>query len=156
MCVGASFWKNALPYAPSGYRRIVDGRRDRLVVAQQIALRDPLVGPEGLVEIREAKLALAEPDHVGDRLLARHLTRALVLADAEVGGVAQVIVVRPLAEPDLRDELRLHPLHVAFAHAGHLRSDREGRRVAVQRPQQSQQLVDLGIVEARADVADVA
>ena len=29
MCDGASFWKNALPNAPSGYRRIVNGRSRR-------------------------------------------------------------------------------------------------------------------------------
>ena len=70
--------------------------------------------------------------------------------------MAQVVVVRPLAEPHLRDELRVDPLHVALAHARHLRRRVERRRLAVNRTQQLEQLADLCIVEARADVADVA
>ena len=70
--------------------------------------------------------------------------------------MAQVPVVRPLAEAHLHDEPRLDPLHVSLAHARQLRLDRERRRVAPERLEQLQQLPDLGVVEPGADVADVA
>src|SRR6267142_1379943 len=88
-------------------------------------------------------------------MLTPDLRRLLVLTDPEIGRMPEVTVVRPLAEPDLRDEPWLDPLHVALPHAGHLRGNAERRRVAVQRLQQLQQLPDLCVVEARADVADV-
>ena len=71
--------------------------------------------------------------------------------------MAKVAVVRPLAEPDLRDELRLDPLHVALAHARQLRlgsaNGVESRRSGFS---SLSSLRDLGVVEAGADVADVA
>src|SRR5262249_14702462 len=63
------------------------------------------------------------------------------------------VVVRPLGERDLRDELRLDPDDVALADARHLRRRRERRGLALERPQLLQQPVLLGVVEAGADVA---
>ena len=84
------------------------------------------------------------------------LVRLLVVAQAEVRGMAQVAVVRPLAVAHLRDELRLDPLHVALADARHLRRLGERRRVAMQRLQEREQPADLGVVEPGADIPDVA
>ena len=62
MCLGASFWKNAFAVGAVGVaahreRPVLEmrheHRRDVAVVAEQIALRDPLVRPERLVEVRE-------------------------------------------------------------------------------------------------------
>ncbi len=85
-----------------------------------------------------------------------HLFRCLVVAQAEIRGVPEVAIVRPLAVAHLRDQLRLDPLHVSLAHARQLRLDRERRRGTVERPQRAKQPRDLGVVEAGADVADVA
>ena len=63
--------------------------------------------------------------------------------------------MRPLDERDLGDELRLDPDDVVLAHARKLRDLRERRVLALQRPQQLQQPLDLRVVEAGADVADV-
>ena len=167
MCFGASFWKNALPYGAVGVaahreRPVLQVRhehgRDGAVVAEQVALRDPLVGPERLVEVREPQLALARRGRrLGDAARSRVTSAALLSSRMpEVGRVAQAAVVRPLAEPHLGDELRLDPLHVALAHPRHLRRDGERRRVALRAASGAQQLVDLGVVEAGADVADVA
>ncbi len=50
-------------------------RRDRVVVREQVALRDPLVRPEELVQVRrlEDALALADLGRRSARLLAPHL-----------------------------------------------------------------------------------
>src|SRR5207248_3417891 len=56
---------------------------------------------------------------------------------------------------DLADELRLHPHDVALAHLRHLRHGLERRRLALERAQLLQQLLDLLAGEAGADVADV-
>ena len=53
-----------------------DGWRDRAVVREQIALRDSLLGPEGLVEVREPQRPPTTPDLVGER---RHLSHDLGL-----------------------------------------------------------------------------
>ena len=62
MCDGASFWKNALPNGAVGIaahreRPSAQVRQehagDLAVVVDQVAFRDPLVGPEDLVEVRE-------------------------------------------------------------------------------------------------------
>src|SRR5206468_9879971 len=124
---------------------------------QEVALRDPLVGPERLVEVRQLELAVPTPNRV--RALSRDVTcdvpGCLVITQPEVRGMAQVAVMRPFAETDLRDQLRLDPLHVAFADARHLRRLGERARVTMERLQQAQQLADLRVVEAGADVADV-
>ena len=66
------------------------------------------------------------------------------------------MVVRPLDELDLRDELRRDPDDVALAHAAAASApDRTAAR-RVERTQQREQPLDLLVVEARADVADVA
>src|SRR5438045_3392406 len=65
-------------------------------------------------------------------------------------------VVSPLGEADLADELRLDPRHVALAHLRHLRDHLERRRLADERPQHAQQLVDRPLVESGTAVADPA
>ena len=78
----------------------------------------------------------------------------LVVAEAEVGRVAEPPVVRPLGESDLRDEPRLDPLQSA-ADARQFGASANGdvsRRSGSSRPAAA----DLGVVEAGADVADVA
>src|SRR4029077_12472927 len=65
-------------------------------------------------------------------------------------------VVPPLAKPHLCNEVRVDPLHVTTAHARHFRSLGKGRGVPMQRFEQLPELADLRVVEARADVADVA
>ena len=66
MCDGASFWKNFLPFDPVGPADHREGAllevghehgRDRPVVLEQVAFRDPLCRKEDLVEIRELQLA---------------------------------------------------------------------------------------------------
>jgi hypothetical protein len=128
-------------------------RGDGLVIGEQVALGDPEVGPERLVEVGELQDALADPDLLLDRALAVHVLRSLVLAEALVGGRAQAAVVRPLGELDLTDELRLDPDDVALADLWHLRDLFEGRRLALERAQLGEQLLDLRPGEAGADVA---
>src|SRR5204863_9958026 len=95
-------------------------RRDGAVVGDQIALRDPFLGPEDLVEVRKLEHPLALPDLVLERLLAADLRGALVLAQPLVRGRAQVPVMRPLAEANFAHELRLDPDDVALATLRHL------------------------------------
>ena len=130
-------------------------RRDRAVVREQVALRDPLVRPEDLVEVRELERALPLPDLVRQRLLLAHLLRRLVLAQTLERRRAQVAVVRPLGEDDLADEPRLDPDDVALADARQLRHLANGDVGALERPQLREQLVDRPVGEAGADVADV-
>src|SRR2546426_9776943 len=60
-------------------------------------------------------------------------------------------VCRPLGEPHLSDEFRLHPVR-RFV----LRRQRpERRRLRLERLQQSHDLLELSAVEARADMAGV-
>ena len=73
------------PVGPAHHReravlqvRDEDGR-NRAVVLDQLALGDPFLREEDLVEVRELELALALPDPVGDRLFAAHLVGGLVL-----------------------------------------------------------------------------
>ena len=61
--------------------------------------------------------------------------------------------MRPLGEADLGDEPRLDPDDVALPHLRHLRHLRERRLVGAERLQPVEQPLDLGVVEARADVA---
>jgi hypothetical protein len=95
--------------------------RDGAVVLDQVALRDPLVGPEDLVEVRELHAAVIGLD--GD--LAVHVARRLVVAQTLEGRRAQMPVMRPFRELDLADELRLDPDDVALADLRHLRDDDE-------------------------------
>ena len=131
-------------------------RRDGAVVLEEVALGDPLVRPEELVEVRERKLPLAGPDDVGGRPLVPHLGRRLVLSEALVRGLAHVPVMRPLAELDLGHEARLDPGDVSATNARHPRRHREGRLGPFERSQQGEQASDLAVVEPRADVAGVS
>src|SRR5581483_302107 len=88
------------------------------------------------------------------RLLAVDLLGFLVLAEALVRRCAQVPVVGPFRELDLGDELRLHPDDVRAPDTRHLRHLRERRLLALDRPEQPQEPVDLGVGEAGADVSD--
>ena len=128
--------------------------RDGAVVRDEIALRDPLLGPEDLVEVRKLEHPLALTDLVLERLLAPDLGRALVLAEPLVRGRSQMPVVRPLAEADLAHELRLDPDDVALSHLRHLRDLSEWRLRALERPELREQPLDLGIGEARAAIPD--
>ena len=126
---------------------------DVAVVRDQVALRDPLVGPERLVQIRQAELAAALLQHRWHRLaFLAHLRSMLVLAQSEVHGRAEPPLVRPLHELDLRDEARLEPDDVRATDPRHLRSLGERRVVPHERLEDLQQPVDLVVAEARADV----
>src|SRR5205814_4740687 len=118
---------------------------------EQVALGDPLVRPEDLVEIRELDAALGLS---GDRHLALDLARRLVLAQTEERGSPKMPVVRPLRELDLADELRLDPHDVALANLRHLRDGCERRGVASQRLELREQVVDLPLGETGSAVAD--
>ena len=115
----------------------------------------PSSGQNGLSRFESLRTRLPFRISGRHRLLAPHLGRLLVLAEALVGGRAQAAVVRPLDELDLGDELRLDPDDVALADPRHLRHLAERRRVALERLQLLQQPVDLAVVETGADVADV-
>ena len=113
-----------------------DRRRDVAVVREQVALRDPLVRPERLVEVRELQDPLALPDlRLDRRSFALHLIRLLVLAQPLVHRRPQPAVVRPLGEAHLGHELGLDPDDIAPAHSRHLRHLGERRVVAPQRLQ---------------------
>ena len=108
--------------------------RDVAVVRDEIALRDPLVRPERLVEVRETKLPLpALHDGRKRRALTAHVRCLLVLTQAQVRGRAQPALVRPLGELDLGDELRLDPDDVRAPYARHLRHLGERRVGALER-----------------------
>src|SRR6185312_16451985 len=130
-------------------------RRDVAVVGEEVALGEAAFGKEDLVEIGEFQGALAAADLGLDRQLAAHLLRLLVLAKPLVGGSAEPAVVGPFGELDLADELRLDPEDVVAAHLRHLRDEAEGRCLPLQRLQLAEELLDLLLREARADVADV-
>ena len=159
---GACFWKKCFPCQPSGIalhgeRTPAQVRhehlRDLAVVRDEVALRDALVGPEGLVEVAQAKLAAAPLHDLGDgRPLAADLLCRLVVAQTHVDGRAQPPLARPLDELDLGHERRLDPDDVAAADAGHLRHLRERRVLALERAHELQQAVDLLVREAGADV----
>ena len=133
-----------------------DGR-DVAVEREQVALRDPLVRPEGLVEVRQLEDARTAADLGRHRhVLCDHLVSQLILAQAEVNGRPQPAVARPLGELDLRHERRLDPGHVAAADLRHLRLLGERRRRPLQRLQQRLEPVELAVGEPGADVARVA
>ena len=133
--------------------------RDVAVVAEQVALRDPLVGPERLVEVREPQLALPVPDHVLERRLGGgRVTSAASLSsrnpgtrDAAGGRRASTRRSAPArraaARPTARRPFRTRGIFGASANGG---------VVAVERLQQREQPADLGVVEPGADVPDVA
>jgi hypothetical protein len=127
------------------------------VVREEVALRDPLLRPEGLVQVGQLERATALPDLGLDRrrCLHHHLLGTLVLPQPLVHGRAQVTVVRPLGELDLRHELRFHPHDVALAHLRHLRHFAERRLAALQRLELGEKPVDLVLAEAGTDVARV-
>src|SRR5207248_2129960 len=79
----------------------------------------------------------------------------LVLAQSLVARRPQALVVCPLDELDLGDELRLDPDDVALAHLRHLRHLMERRLLALERTQLLEQTVDLLVREAGTDVARV-
>ena len=128
--------------------------RDVAVVRDQVAFRDPLLGPERLVEVGEAQLSAAPLHDGGSGARSRRTSeRRLVLLQAQVRRRAQPALVRPLRELDLRDELRLDPRDVGPTHARHLRNLGERRIRALERSEQSQQPLDLAVREARPDVS---
>ncbi len=90
-------------------------RRDRGVVADQVALRDLLVGEEDLALVGELELALGRLDW---------LLHGVLLCDALEHGRAQAPLARPLGELHLAREHGLDP--------GHARARR--RRRAWERP----------------------
>ena len=83
---------------------------------------------------------------------ADHLSRRLVVPEAEEAGVAQSAVARPLGEADLGDELRLDPCHVAFLDRLWCGERRVGSR-AVSQPRA--QVVEGVGVEPGPDLAGV-
>ena len=134
-------------------------RRDVAVVGEQVALRDPLVRPERLVEVRELQQRAcrrgAPPSASGS--LAAHLLGGLVLAQplvrrARAGGRrASTRRTRPRAtssgSTQTTSPLRTRGIFGASAN---------GDVGALERPQQPEQPLDLVVVEAGADVADLA
>ncbi len=134
-----------------------DDGGDVAVVREQVALRDPLLRPERLVQVGQLQHARAAPQLGRDRVtLAADVLGALVLAQSLVRRRAQAPVVGPLDELHLADELGLDPDHVPLAHLRQLRHLVEGRLRSLEGTQERQQLLDLGVVEPRADIADVA
>ena len=76
VCDGASFWKNRLPWMPSGWRSIVNGRSRRCgssgrrhpaVVVEQVALGDPVLREEHLVGVHRLDPRGARPSPPGRR-----------------------------------------------------------------------------------------
>ena len=124
--------------------------RDVAVVREQVALRDPLVRPERLVEVRELQHARPRRISAGIGLLATHLVRRLVLAQALERRRPQPAVVRPLRELDLADELRLDPDDVALPHLRHLRHLLANGVSVAQRLELRHQLGDVAVREAGA------
>ena len=129
--------------------------RDRAVVREQVALRDPLDREERLVEVRELEHALPAAQLGRHRLLDANLLRFLVVAQSLVRRRAQAVVVRALDELDLRDQLGLDPDDVAFPHTRWLRDGVEGAALLVFSAEQAQEALDLLLGEAGADAADV-
>ena len=132
-------------------------RSDGSVVAEQVALRDSLLRPERLVEVRQPQDPLALANLVRERLLAVHLLGCLV--------VAQALVARARAGGRRASTRRTRPRATSFGSTqttSPLRTvgifggvgERRGR--ALERLQQLQQPVDLVVGEAGPDVADVA
>ena len=130
-----------------------DGRRDAREVVDDVALGEAGLGIEDLVEVRELHLAPADlgQDRVG--LLAHDELRRLVVAQALVGGRAQLAAVGPLPELDLGHQLRIGE-HGAARDLGAAR--REGRVLALEGAQHLGQAIELGLGEARADAPDMA
>ena len=121
-----------------------DVRGDLPVVLEHVRLRDPLVGPEDLVRVRER-----HPAALGD-----DLARGLVVSQPLEHRGAELAVVRPLDERDLAHELRLDPRHVAPAHFRHLRGVCERHGITPKRLEPGEQVVDQLLAEAGADVPD--
>src|SRR5262249_12600174 len=86
-----------------------------------------------------------------DGRLAVHVLRSLVVAESEIDGMPELLVVRPLGEADLRDELRLDPVRPLVG----LDRVAEGRRLDLERRQETHHARELALVESRADVSDV-
>ena len=123
---------------------------DRGVVVDQVALGDPEVGPEQLVEVGQFHLPLL---HLR-RTLPPHVDRRLVIAQPLEGGRAQVTVVRPLSKLDLGHEFRLDPDDVALLHLWHLRDDGERRCLAPERFELRKELLDVVLPESGTHVPD--
>ena len=81
----------------------------------------PSSGQKTLSRFESLSTRLPRRSSVGQRLLAVHLARRLVLAQPLERRRAQTAVVRPLDELDLADELGLDPDDVGLAHPRHLR-----------------------------------
>ena len=123
------------------------------VIGKEVALRDSLLGPEGLVQIGQAELPTTLPDHGRDRLaFLAHLRSLLVLTEPEVCGRAKPPFVRPFRELDLRDEAWLEPHDVGAADARHPRRLGKRRVLLHERLEDPQQSGDLVVGEAGADV----
>ena len=81
-----------------------------------------------------------------------HVARRLVLAQALEARMPQPSVTRPLGKGDLRDELRLEPHRALALLARHLL---EGRARALERLELPREPVEVGRVEAGADLAGI-
>ena len=127
--------------------------RDRAVVREQVALRDPLDREERLVEVRELEHALPAAQLGRHRLLDANLLRFLVVAQSLVRRRAQAVVVRALDELDLRDQLGLDRRCRPSTRGGF--GTGSGRRARLQRAEQAQEALGLLLGEPGADAADV-
>ncbi len=81
----------------------------------------PSSGQKSLSRFERRSSRRPDADDVGAGTLVAHLGRGLVLAQALVGGLPDMAVVRPLAEGDLGDEPGLDPDDIAAPHPRHLR-----------------------------------
>ena len=110
-------------------------RRDVAVVGEQVALRDPLVRPEQLVEVRELEHALALADLGLDRRsLAPHRPPPpCPRAGPGTTGARSLPSCVHSTNSTSADELGLDPDDVALAHPRHLRHLGERRRLALER-----------------------
>ena len=168
MCFGASFWKKNLPCHAVGValhreRPVVQVRhehgRDRAVVGEQVALRDPLVRPEELVEVRELEHALAACGSRSAIAAPRGAPRRAALSSRSPwnDGRAQAAVVRPLDELDLGRRAPARPRRRRPC-APSASSERPGTATSSRSSGRSfaSSSLDLLVGEAGADVADVA
>ncbi len=122
---------------------------DVAVVGEELALRDPLLGPERLVEVRELEGALPALD-LGFHRRALH---GHIVANPEVDGRTEPSLARLLGVGDLGRRGRGSTQVTSDARiAGHLRRRDERRRRALERLERAANPVDLAVREPGADV----
>ncbi len=128
------------------------------VVRDQVALRDPLVGPERLVEVREPELPFPPLHHGRKRsVLAAHV--GCLACPRAAGGTRGRAACPRASTPRTRPRRRARGSTQTTSratHTGHLRRLGEGRVGALERCQKATEPLDLVVGEARPDVSGPA